>query len=93
MTRSYQATFIFRPDLEVTDKTAPDMVKKLVGEGVTVSDITVSGKKSLIYPIKKQKEGIYVSATLTAPRVNVHDVEKRVQLGAEVVRFLLTVNK
>ena len=93
MTRNYRVTFVFRPDLEVTEKNASDLVKKLVGTGVEVSDVTVSGKKLLVYPIKKLKEGIFVSATLAAPRLNVQDVEKRVQSGAEVIRFLLTVNK
>jgi ribosomal protein S6 len=90
MKRSYQATFIFRPDLEVTEKTAPDLVKKLVGEQISVTDITVSGKKPLSYPIKKQTEGIYVSATISAERLNIDTIEKKVQLGAEVIRFLLT---
>jgi len=67
------------------------MVKKLVGEGAIVSEVVVSGKKPLVYPIKKFKEGIYVTATVVAPKLNTPDVEKRVQLGAEVIRFLLTV--
>jgi len=93
MTRTYALTLIYPPETEVTDKNATEWIKKLVGEGTTITDVVVSGKKELVYPIKKHKEGIYVSATVTAPKLNVPEMEKRIKLGAEVIRFLLTLNK
>lgn len=92
MTRNYDFMLVFRPDLEVTDKTAPAMVKKLVGDAIKVDSVTVTGKKTLAYPIKKQTEGIYVFCTLSGLIV-VHDIEKKAQLAGEVLRFLLTVKK
>ena len=91
MTRTYALTLIYPPETEVTDKNASDKIKKLVGEDTTISEVVVSGKKPLVYPIKKHTEGIYVNATVTAPKLNVPEVEKRIKLGAEVIRFLLTV--
>ena len=93
MTRTYALTLIYPPETEVTDKTAPDLIKKLVGEGTTITEVVVTGKKALVYPIKKHTEGIYVSATVEATKLNVPEMEKRIKLGAEVIRFLLTVNK
>jgi small subunit ribosomal protein S6 len=91
MTRTYALTLIYPPETDVTDKNAPVMIKKLVGEGVTITEVIVTGKKPLVYPIKKHTEGIYVSATVGAPKLNVPEMEKRIKLGAEVIRFLLTV--
>jgi ribosomal protein S6 len=89
MKRSYELLVVFRPDVEVTDKTAAGLVSKLVGEKVTVDSVTILGKKTLAYEIKHQKEGLYVLAMLSGSII-VSDIEKRVQLGSEVLRFLLT---
>jgi len=92
MTRMYELMLVIRPDLEVTEKSARDMIQKLVGEKVKVSDVSLLGKKQLAYQIKKQNEGTYVLVKLEGV-ILVHDIEKRVQLGTEVLRFLLTAKK
>lgn len=78
---------VFRPDVEVTEKSAQDKVKKLVGDEMTVDSVTVIGKKTLAYQIAKQKEGIYVSAVLSGTLM-VPVMEKRIQLDGTVLRFL-----
>ncbi len=92
MTRKYELMTVFRSDVDVTEKNAKELIQKLVGDGVTVVDVTFMGKRTLAYPIQKKTEGIYVLSNLTG-NIIVHDIEKRVQLGAEVLRFLLTVKK
>ena len=92
MTRTYELMVVFAPAVEVTDKTALDMVAKLVGDKVKVESVSLLGKKTLAYLIKKQKEGIYVLATVKG-LITVRDIEKRVQLGTEVLRFLLILKK
>jgi small subunit ribosomal protein S6 len=89
--RQYELLLIFVPTLEVTEKTAPALVEKIVGTEAKVTSVTVLGKKWLAYPIKKQKEGTYVVATLDGAHIHVNELEKKVQLGAEVLRYLLTV--
>ena len=89
--RQYELMLVFAPTLEVTDKTATALVEKIVGVEAKVSSVTVLGKKWLAYPIQKQKEGIYVVAALEGKHVHVNELEKKVQLGAEVLRYLLTV--
>lgn len=81
--------FVFRPDTEVTDKTAAEKVKKLAGEGLSVDSVTLMGKKQLAYDIAKQKEGIYVLAMVSG-KISVPEFEKRVQLDGSVLRFLVT---
>jgi len=81
---------VFRPDVEVTDKTASDKVKKLVGEDMNVDSVTVIGKKTLAYQIAKQKEGIYVSVMISGT-LRVPVMEKRIQLDGSVLRFLALV--
>jgi small subunit ribosomal protein S6 len=88
--RQYELMVIFAPTVEVTEKTASSMVEKIVGEEGKVTDATFLGKKSLAYQIKKQTEGIYVLATVSGKGVRVNELEKKVQLGNGVLRYLLT---
>jgi small subunit ribosomal protein S6 len=92
MSAMYELMLVVRPDVEVTEQTAPKIVAGMLGEGIKVTDIAILGKKSLAYPIKKQTEGMYVLAQVSGD-VLVGDIEKRVQLGTEVLRFLLTAKK
>ena len=87
--RAYELMVVFRSELDVTDKFATDAVTKLVAQEAKVAEISLLGKKLLAYPIKKQNEGIYVLAKLTGA-IHVHEIEKKVQLGTDVLRFLLT---
>lgn len=91
--RQYELMLIFPATLEVTDKTATGLVEKIVGSEAKVTSVTVLGKKQLAYQIKKQNEGIYVVALLSGEHVHVNELEKKIQLGAEVLRFLLTLKK
>lgn len=89
MNRTYELMLVLRPEVEVTEKSATDLVEKLVaGEAKTVS-VALLGKKRLAYPIQKQLEGVYVLAKLEG-MIHVHEIEKKVQVGTQVLRFLLT---
>ncbi len=91
--RRYELMIVFPASVEVTDKTATALVEKIVGTEAKVKSVSLLGKKVLAYPIKKQTEGIYVLATLEGSHVHVNELEKKVQLGAEVLRYLLTLKK
>jgi len=92
MIQDYEFMLVLRPDVEVTDKNAPDFVAKFAGENVKVKEVSFLGKKELAYPIKNQKEGIYIVSKISGSII-VRDIEKRVQLGTEVLRFLLIVKE
>lgn len=89
MTRSYELMLVLDPKVEVTEKTATDLVEKLLGEQAKVAELALLGKKDLAYPLKKKTQGVYVLAKLTG-HVSVHEIEKKVAMGEDVLRYLLT---
>ncbi len=81
---------VFRSELDVTEKSALEMVGKLVGDEAKVAGVSLLGKKFFAYPLKKQTQGVYVLAKLKGTHARVSEIEKKVQLGTDVLRFLLT---
>lgn len=92
MTRTYELMAIVRPDIEVTEKKAEDIIKKIVEKvsGKLVS-VTVWGKRQLAYPIQKAIEGTYLLATVEGDGIKSGDLEKEVRMGSDILRFMLTV--
>lgn len=105
MVRAYELMLILRPDFGVPARNASSSsasvaggeekaVRELVGKftgGLTVDTLTVMGKKALAYPIKKQKEGVYVLATVKGEAVKVSELERQMKLGTDILRYLLIV--
>lgn len=89
----YDLTLVVQPEFPATDtKKVKDLVDKFLGEtGAAVGDVTSQGKKPLAYPIRKAKEGIFVTATISGNRFAVSDLEKRAKAGSDILRFLVTV--
>lgn len=91
MMRQYELMVVFAPMVDAGDtKTLEGAVKKLVGDGASVGEMNVLGKKPLAYPINKQTEGVYVFANVSAEVLHVSDIEKRMNVGTDVLRYLLT---
>lgn len=90
--RIYELMLIVRPEVEVSEKKAEDMVKKLIEKvGGKLASVTVWGKKALAYPIQKATEGTYLLATVEGEGLRSADIEKEVRMGSDIMRFLLTV--
>lgn len=47
------------------------------------------GKKTLFYPIKKHKEGIYFLWEITLPLKSASIVDKKIKLEENIIRYLL----
>lgn len=92
MKKAYELMLVINPGLEITDKSAGELVQKLIGTMGTVAGVSLLGKKQLAYPIQKFTEGQYVLAKLESERMSVREIEKKIQLGNDVLRFLLIVN-
>lgn len=89
MNQAYELMLVLRPEVDVTDKTATELVDKLLsGEAKAVS-VALLGKKRLAYEIQKQTEGVYVLAKVEGT-IHVAEIEKKVQVGNQVLRYLLT---
>jgi len=92
MQRVYELMLVLRPDFGVEEREARNLVEKLIGDR-KIKELTVMGKKRLAYPIKKQTEGVYVVVTFIGSAMNIGALEKQIKLGADVLRFLLTVKE
>lgn len=103
MKRAYEMIVLVRPasperargepDFPKDTKAAETLIKKLIGDGVTIKELTPLGKKQLAYPIKKQTEAVYLLATIEADGLVVGEVEKQARLMPDVLRYLLTVKE
>lgn len=87
--RTYELMLVLRPNGELTDKTARELIQKVAGEGATIADVVLLGKKMLAYPLKKLEEAVFVQATLTSEGLKTAELEKRIQSMENVLRFLL----
>lgn len=90
--RTYELMVVAKSDFPVDDEARRQtLVQAMVGDGVSISSIAVVGKKRLAYEIKKETEGVYLLATLTAQGIKSAEIEKRSNMNADVLRFLLMV--
>lgn len=95
MVRQYELYLVLRPDFDYEKPSSrEELAAKLLGsDHISIKDIQVNGKKQLSYPIKKHTEGVEMVVQFESQRMVVSDIEKRVQLGTDVLRFLLTVKE
>ncbi len=95
MIRTYELMVVVRPDFAADDEgKRQEVIEKLVGtDGVSISSISLMGKKRLAYPIQKLSEGIYLLATLASNAIKSADIEKRSSLSTDVIRYLLLAKK
>ena len=69
-----------------------DRVKGLLDRfGATIEKEDKWGRRKLAYPIQKQSEGVYTFITYSAPSSTPLEVESRLRLMENVLRFL-TIN-
>ncbi len=93
MIRAYELMVVVRSDVEGSDKKHQEIVKKLLGDGVTIKEVKSLGKKQLAYPIKKQTEAVYLLADVEAEALKLDEINKRSKLDDEILRFLLTLKE
>ena len=90
MTRQYELMVLLKPEFDAESiKKREEVVKKLLGDGVTLKEVTSLGKKQLTYPIKKQTDAVYLLAHIEAEKLSVGDIEKKSKLVEEVLRWLV----
>lgn len=89
--RSYELGVVFVPNLEEAEMTqAVDKVSGyLKADGGTVSSVNVWGKRTLTYPIRRQREGVYVFLQAVLEARAIGELERSLKLDENVLRYLL----
>ena len=89
---NYEILFIIKPDLNEeglknATKAITDSVTK---NGGTITKEENWGKKQLVYPVKKAKEGYYYKLDFTAPASAVEKLEAGHRLNSDILRTMVT---
>ena len=90
MQRAYEVMFIVRPDVteEDLDKLVSTLQNHVTSAGATVKNVEKMGKRRLAYEVKKCLEGQYVLFTLTADGKAIHELERRLRVTEQVIKFI-----
>jgi small subunit ribosomal protein S6 len=82
--------FIVRPD--VTEEDLDKLVTTLQGHATTAGAVVKSaekmGKRRLAYEVRKFQEGQYVLFVLNADGKAVHELERRMRVAEQVIKFI-----
>ena len=89
--RNYELGVILHPDLEEADVTAAiETIGQYVqnGDG-QVASVDVWGRRSLAYPIRNQKDGVYAFLNIQLETAAMAELDRSMKLEERVLRFLL----
>ena len=92
--RNYELTLIFDASLgtEQLTQALEGVVVFLQGKGGIMLSQDVKGKKALLAPIKKHKEGILAMLKFTMDASHMQDLEKYLKENAQVLRSLCLIS-
>src|SRR5262245_21847941 len=90
MQRTYEVMFIVRPDVteEDLDKLVSTLQNHATSAGATVKNAEKMGKRRLDYDVKKFQEGQYVLFTLSSDGKAIHELERRLRVTEQVIKFI-----
>lgn len=86
----YELTLVVNAKIEDDERTAVvEKAKGLIARfGGTVTEVEDCGKRRLAYEIQKMREGFYYFVQFDAPATCPAEVEKRVRILDNVIRYL-----
>ena len=90
MQRTYEVMFIVRPDMmdEEVDKLISTLQTHATNAGATVQNVEKMGKRRLAYDVRKFQDGLYVLLTLLAEGKAIHELERRMRVTEQVIKFI-----
>jgi len=90
MNRTYELMFIVRPDMadEDLDKLVSHLETTVTSASGTVKNVDRMGKRRLAYVVRKFREGIYVLMTIEGAGTVIHELERRLRVTEQVIKFL-----
>ena len=93
MNRSYEIMYILRPDLEDADvdKSIETFTGYVTNGGGTVKNSLADqkmGRRRLAYTVNKFNDGIYVLLIVDAPASLISEIERRLRVTEQVIKFI-----
>jgi small subunit ribosomal protein S6 len=90
MNRTYELMFIVRPDMtdEDLDKLIATLQAVVPPTGGTVQRVDKMGKRRLAYTVRRFHEGIYVLMVVEGGGAVIHELERRLRVTEQVIKFL-----
>src|SRR5271156_2689761 len=90
MNRTYELMFIVRPDMteEDLDKLISTLSAVVAPSGGSVQKVDKMGKRRLAYTVKRFHEGIYVLMVVEGGGAVIHELERRLRVTEQVIKFL-----
>ncbi len=90
MTRSYEIMFIVRPDVEEADldKLIEGFQKNVTDGGGEIRSTEKMGRRRLAYTVRKFNDGFYVLLTINAAGELIKEIERRLRVSEQVIKFI-----
>jgi small subunit ribosomal protein S6 len=90
MNRTYELMFIVRPDMteEDLDKLLAMLHSIVPASGGNIVKVDKMGKRRLAYTVKRFHEGIYVLMVVEGGGAVIHELERRLRVTEQVIKFL-----
>ncbi len=90
MSRTYEVMYIVRPDVEEADldKLIEGFEKNVTDGGGQVKSTEKMGRRRLAYTVRKFNDGFYVLMTILAEGSLVGEIERRLRVSEQVIKFI-----
>ena len=90
MTHSHQYELMVILDPEIDERqVAPKLdgfLKVITGDGGTIENVDIWGKRRLAYEIQKKNEGIYAVVDFTATSEATQELDRQLKLSEQIMR-------
>lgn len=90
MNRTYEIMFIVRPDVEETDldKLIEGFSANITQGGGEVKSVEKMGRRRLAYTVRKFNDGQYVLLNIAAAGSLISEIERRLRVSEQVIKFI-----
>ena len=87
----YELVVIISPEVadDAIEPITNSLTQVITGKGGTITELNRWGRKKLAYPIKRFSEGYYVLLHFKLNSASSPELENRLNISEEIVRYLL----
>lgn len=90
MSRTYEVMYIVRPDVEEADldKLIEGFQKNVTDGGGEIKSTEKMGRRRLAYTVRKFNDGLYILMTIVADGSLIGEIERRLRVSEQVIKFI-----